>query len=331
MHMADALVNPAVGGTFWAASGGLLAFASRELTKLKDDKKIPLMGVMGAFVFAAQMINFSIPGTGSSGHLGGGLMLAILLGSHGAFLTMASILSIQAFFFADGGLLSLGCNIFNLGFFPAYIIYPFLFKPLVKPDAPASRYTLGSLIGAVTALQLGAFFVVLQTRLSGISALPFTTFLSLMLPIHLAIGVVEGLATAAVVAFVRKNQPEWLTGNGADKKEGTSALLSLLIAALIIGGIVSWTASAHPDGLEWAIHKVTGVEELEGPEKGIHQSLSKVQEKTAFLPDYGKEGLSEKAGTTTAGLIGGLLTLGFMILIGFGLNKLKPKTTSNQS
>ncbi len=76
---------------------------------------IPLMGVLGAFIFAAQMINFTIPGTGSSGHLGGGMILAILLGPHAAFLVMASVLTVQALFFADGGLLALGCNIWNLG------------------------------------------------------------------------------------------------------------------------------------------------------------------------------------------------------------------------
>ena len=77
------------------------------------------MGVLGAFIFAAQMINFTIPATGSSGHLGGGLILTILLGPYAAFLTIASVLMVQALFFADGGLLALGCNIFNLGFFPA--------------------------------------------------------------------------------------------------------------------------------------------------------------------------------------------------------------------
>ena len=86
-----------------------------------DDRRVPLMGVLGAFVFAAQMVNFAIPGTGSSGHLGGGLLLAILLGPRAAFIVIASVLIVQALFFADGGLLALGCNVFNLGFFPAFV------------------------------------------------------------------------------------------------------------------------------------------------------------------------------------------------------------------
>src|SRR5512136_1006033 len=124
MHMADALLSPTVGGAMWAVSAGTIAFCARKVRKEVDDSKVPLMGVLGAFIFAAQMINFSIPVTGSSGHLGGGLILSILLGPYAAFLTIASVLGVQALFFADGGLLALGCNIFNLGFYPAFLAYP---------------------------------------------------------------------------------------------------------------------------------------------------------------------------------------------------------------
>ncbi|MEJ2040022.1 MAG: energy-coupling factor ABC transporter permease, partial [Desulfosarcinaceae bacterium] len=199
--MADALISPAVGGTMWAATAGLIL----------DDRKIPLMGVLGAFIFAAQMINFTIPATGSSGHLGGGLILAILLGPYAGFLTMASILTVQALFFADGGLLALGCNIFNLGFFSCFVAYPLIFKRIVKDRTSQGRIFAGSLAAAVVGLQLGAFGVVLETVFSGISELPFGTFVLLMQPIHLAIGIVEGLVTAAVVGFVWKARPELVT------------------------------------------------------------------------------------------------------------------------
>ena len=117
MHMSDALISPVVGGVMLAVTAGLSAYSVRKIQQESDLRKIPLMGVMGAFVFAAQMINFSIPGTGSSGHIGGGLLLAVMLGPGGGFVALASILLIQALFFADGGLLALGCNAFNLGFF----------------------------------------------------------------------------------------------------------------------------------------------------------------------------------------------------------------------
>ena len=95
MHMADALVAPAVAATMYVCSGGAAGFSVKKVRLESDPKKIPVMGVMGAFVFAAQMINFTIPGTGSSGHLCGGMMLAALLGPYAAFLTMIGVLLIQ--------------------------------------------------------------------------------------------------------------------------------------------------------------------------------------------------------------------------------------------
>ena len=143
MHMADALISPAVGGTMWAASAATIAYCSKKVKEDLDERKVPLMGVLGAFVFAAQMINFTIPATGSSGHLGGGMLLAILLGPYAAFLVIASVLVVQALFFADGGLLALGCNIFNLGFFPAFIAYPLIYKKIVKGEITQGRLALG--------------------------------------------------------------------------------------------------------------------------------------------------------------------------------------------
>jgi len=99
MHMADALLSPTVGGAFWAATIATIMYAARKLKDKMDEKIIPLMGVLGAFIFAGQMINFTIPGTGSSGHIGGGMLLAVILGPYAGFLVMASVLTIQALFF----------------------------------------------------------------------------------------------------------------------------------------------------------------------------------------------------------------------------------------
>ena len=208
MHMADALISPAVGGTMLVASVGVAAYSIKKIKNDMDEKKIPLMGVMGAFVFAAQMINFAIPGTGSSGHIGGGMLLAILLGPYAGFLTMASILLIQALFFGDGGLLAFGSNVFNLGFYTCFIAYPIIYKWFTRKGVTSQRIFWGAITSALVGLQLGAFSVVLETVLSGKTELPFGTFVLLMQPIHLAIGVVEGLVTAAVVSFVWKARPE---------------------------------------------------------------------------------------------------------------------------
>ena len=290
MHMADALLSPAVGGGMWAATAATLAYSARKVTREIDDRKVPLMGVLGAFIFAAQMINFTIPGTGSSGHLGGGMILAVLLGPYAAFLVTASVLTVQALFFADGGLLALGCNIFNLGFFPAFVAYPLVFKPLVGEKPTAGRLSLASIVAAVVGLQLGAFGVVMETVASGISELPFATFVVLMQPIHLAIGIVEGLVTAAVISFVWKARPEVMEQCGAPP----AARASLHGEGARRPGdrgrghrrVLSWFASTNPDGLEWSMAKVSGKEELEAG-SGVHRGLGALQEKTAFLPDYG--------------------------------------------
>ena len=220
MHMADALISPVVGGTMWVVTAGLTAYSAKKLKENLDDSKAPLMGVLGAFIFAAQMINFTIPATGSSGHLGGGMILTILLGPYAAFLTLASILVVQALFFADGGILALGCNIFNMGFFPCFIAYPYIYRKIVG-DKPTSKTLLaGCLLSGILALQMGAFGVVLETLFSGISELPFGTFVLLMQPIHLGIGIVEGFVTAAVVTFVWKARPEVLEAALAPRSLG---------------------------------------------------------------------------------------------------------------
>lgn len=337
MHMADALLSPAVGGTAWVATAGLIGLSSGKLRDGMDDRRIPLMAVLGAFIFAAQMINFTIPATGSSGHLGGGLILAILLGPHAGFLTLASVLIIQAFFFADGGLLALGCNIFNLGFFPCFVAYPLIYRKIAGGHNSRWLIGTGAITAAIVGLQLGSLAVVSQTFLSGISALPFGTFLLVMQPIHLAIGLVEGLATAAVILFVLKARPEILREPGSE--QARTAALSLrtlgavvLIAALVMGAGLSLLSSRYPDGLEWSILRVTGSGEVGENEGSVHRSLADLQEKTAVMPGYGIEETTGDDGggtvegkdlppatatqmdTPLSGLVGGVLT---MLLAGF--------------
>jgi cobalt/nickel transport system permease protein len=343
MHMADALLSPAVGGAMWAVSAGTIAFSARKVRKELDDSKVPLMGVLGAFLFAAQMINFTIPATGSSGHLGGGLLLTLLLGPYAAFLTIASVLVVQALFFADGGILALGCNIFNMGFIPAFIVYPLIYKRIIGNNPSQTRMNIAIMISAIVGLQLGPFSVVLETLFSGISSLPFSTFVILMQPIHLAIGAVEGIVTVAIVSFVYKAKPEILQIALESRPIGNhsvrNVILGFLAAAIVTGGVVSWYASGNPDGLEWAIAKVTGKEEVDTAKDSIHGALASIQEKTAFLPDYtfkkpsvtdmdkektGNEQTKEEGsrlGTSLSGVIGAGITLMFAFLAGFILKK----------
>jgi len=327
MHMADALLSPAVGGAMSVVTAAAVAWCSRAVRRDADDRRVPLMGVLGAFLFAAQMINFSIPGTGSSGHLGGGLLLAILLGPHAAFLVVASVLIVQALFFADGGLLALGCNIFNLGFLPAFVGYP-LYRWIAGCEPAPARATTAAMTAAIVSLQLGAMAVVLETVLSGISALPLRTFALFMLPIHLAIGVVEGLVTSAIVVFVRNTRPGLLAAAPASARSVAGPAAAFLAVALALGGVGAWFASKNPDGLEWSVARSAEAAEVLPQSKPVHRTLGKVQQQTALLPDYGFRGHATKGsahrsddrlGTSVAGVVGGLLTLAFAVLLAFAL------------
>ena len=320
--MSDALVSPPVFAVTGAVSLALLGVAVWKVKHGKNDRPevggstehiVPLMGVMGAFVFAAQMINFSIPGTGSSGHLVGGILLSAILGPWAALITLASVLVIQCLAFADGGFMALGANILNMAVFSCLVAYPLIFRPMMKPEASPGRILAASMLASVVGLELGALAVTVETEASGITALPMGQFLLFMLPIHLFIGIGEGLATAAVIYVVQRYKPELLFGvrkrKPAGKRKFGKALAAIALAALLIGGSFSWVASSNPDGLEWSIGKVTGQTELEAATDGLHRTAASVQEKTAVIPDYN---------TSFAGIVG----CGAILLVVFGASRL---------
>lgn len=314
MHMADALVSPAVAGTMYTVSAAAAAYSVKKI-KLEDlDSKVPAMGVMGAFVFAAQMINFTIPGTGSSGHLCGGMLLSAILGPCGAFLTMIAILAIQCLLFADGGLLALGCNVWNMAFYGCFIGGALIWRAVTGKKMTRGRIMAASVIGSVVSLQMGAFSVTVETLMSGITELPFAVFAGMMQPIHLAIGLAEGVITASVLMFIHEARPEALygysqsgsKGAGRMSRKGLAAVFAA--AALIIGSAVSLFASGNPDGLEWSIEKVAGTAELSAS-GGVHRMAEKVQEVTAALPDYAFKSSDSAAGTSFSGIVGGVAVL----------------------
>lgn len=297
MHMSDALVSPAVFAATGAVSTALIAVAVRKVGRRAEDDAdarqerhtVPMMGVMGAFIFAAQMINFSIPGTGSSGHIVGGILLAALLGPWAAFVTLCSVLVLQCLVFADGGFLALGCNILNMAALSCLVAYPLVFRPLMRRGASTARIFTASILASVAALEMGAAAVTAETELSGITALPAGRFLLFMMPIHLVIGLCEGAATAAVLCVVRRYRPEQAadadsratpSGRSAAKVAVTAAL-----AALLLGGI-SRIASSDPDGLEWSVERTAGTPEPEGADGRLHRAAAAVVERTAVMPDY---------------------------------------------
>ena len=337
MHMSDALVSPPVFAVTGAVSLALLRAAIWKVKHTGSNSRepdgqnehiVPLMGVMGAFIFAAQMINFSIPGTGSSGHLVGGILLSAILGPWAARITLASVLVLQCLVFADGGFMALGANILNMAVLSCLVAYPLLFRPLMKRNASPGRILAASMIASVVGLELGALAVTIETEASGITALPMGQFLLFMLPIHLFIGVGEGLATAAVIYVVQKYKPELLYGVRRERTPGKrrfgKVLAAISLAALLIGGSFSWIASSDPDGLEWSLFGNSDAgytqnmgldEDSYGVQSSAADKAGTVQEKTAFLPDYSFAGSDSAAGTSVSGIAGAAIVAAAAALI----------------
>ena len=335
MHMADALLAPAVAATMYVASGAAAGVSIHQLKKDDEAQKLPTMAVTAALVFAGQMINYTIPGTGSSGHMCGGMLLSALLGPQAGFLSMIVILAIQCLFFADGGLMALGANVWNMAFYGCFVGYYLIWRPIMRSkwfgegkSAQRLRIIAASLLGCVLTLQLGAFSVVLETSLSGITELPFGAFLALMQPIHLAIGLVEGLITAAVLSFVYASRPELLrdvdTADGSGKRSLKATIAILAVIALLVGGGLSLLASSNPDGLEWALFG--NAEEGYAENMGLNEedfgisskaadTAGSIQESTSFLPDYAFKDNDSAAGTTVSGIVGSAMVAGVAVLI----------------
>lgn len=314
MHMSDALLSPAVAAVTGAIAISLITIAIRRVGQDSADENsrhrrslLPLMGIMGAFVFAAQMINFTIPATGSSGHLIGGILLAAMLGPWAGFLTLTAVLIIQCLIFADGGFLALGCNIINMAAISCLVVYPMIFRGLMHHDASIRRIALASIISSIIALFLGAVAVTLETTLSGVTLLPMRRFLVYMVAIHLAVGLGEGIATTAVLAVVKHYRPDLIIDLKPKQRHrhNTARVLAMFaIAALLIGASFSWIASSRPDGLEWSIMQVSDGEELTLPDTPYHVAAERVVEQTALMPDYN---------TSMAGILGS----GAIILVVF--------------
>jgi len=335
MHMADALLAPAVAATMYVASGTAAGVSIHKLKKDDEPQKLPTMAVTAALVFAGQMINYTIPGTGSSGHMCGGMLLSALLGPQAGFLSMIVILAIQCLFFADGGLMALGANVWNMAFYGCFVGYYLIWRPIMRSrwfgegkGAQRARIIAASIIGCVVTLQLGAFSVVLETSLSGITELPFGAFVALMQPIHLAIGLVEGLITSAVLVFVFESRPELLREVDASEGQGKRSLKAtiaiLAVVALIVGGGLSLLASGNPDGLEWALFgnaeggyaENMGLDEEDfGVSSAAADTAGSIQESTSFLPDYAFPGSDSAAGTTVSGIVGSAMVAGAALLI----------------
>ncbi|MGK2964394.1 MAG: energy-coupling factor ABC transporter permease [Tepidiformaceae bacterium] len=212
LHAPDGFFSAPIAGIFWVLTAGALAISLQRAGRDLDERAVPLMGVMAAFIFAGQMFNFQIPG-GTSGHLLGGVLAAVLLGPWAGTIVMACVVGVQALIFQDGGLVVLGVNIFNMGVvgtFGGYAIYRALL-PLLggeeKGRLPAAA--IAAWVSVFGAAVLAAF----QLALSDTTSLGAA--LVAMAGWHVLIGIGEALITVAALQFIASSRPDLLRLNSA--------------------------------------------------------------------------------------------------------------------
>lgn len=206
LHIPDGFLSLPVSLATGAFSLVLLIISLKQVEKDYQDRVVPLMGVCAAFVFAAQMINFPIPG-GTSGHLLGGTLVGILLGPWAGSLVMTVVFIVQALLFQDGGLTALGANIFNMGLIGTFGGY-YLYK-VIRLLFGFSRWrgmAMGTAIAAWTSVVVAALFCSVQLAFSGTVPLQFALFA--MLSWHFVIGIGEALITLTVVSYIWRTRPD---------------------------------------------------------------------------------------------------------------------------
>lgn len=243
LHIPDGFLSLVISMICWAITALTLSIAISRTNKSLGEKQVPLMGIMAAFIFAAQMINFPVAG-GTSGHLLGGALAAIVLGPWAAMLVMTAVIAVQALLFQDGGLLVMGANILNMGLLTAAVGYG-LYRPVVK----SSRITKLIVAGGAAWLSViaGALATSLQLWLSGTSNLQAVVLA--MLGVHALIGVGEALITVAALSFILRTRPDLLGEGSASADGGRGWVVAGIIISLIVI-LLSPFASANPDGLE---------------------------------------------------------------------------------
>jgi cobalt/nickel transport system permease protein len=302
LHIPDGFLSLVVSIVFWLATMIMVGFAISKTNKSLGEKQIPLMGVMAAFIFAAQMLNFPVAG-GTSGHFLGGALAAIVLGPWAGILVMTAVVGVQALLFQDGGLLVMGANIFNMGILTAVIGFG-LYR-LVIQRKKAVRLTVAG-ISAWIATLAAALITSLQLWISGTSRLEVV--IPAMLGVHAVIGLGEALITVAALAFIEQTRPDLLTADAASTQGGWGWIVAGVIVTLL-AVLISPLASGNPDGLERV------AQDLGFLEIGLDAPYQ-------ILPDYTIPFLGETSfSTIAAGVIGAGILLGLLILIGRNLRK----------
>ena len=302
MHIPDGFLSLVMSLVFWAITIITVGIAISKTNKSLGEKQVPLMGVMAAFIFAAQMLNFPVAG-GTSGHFLGGALAAMVLGPWAGILVMTAVIAVQGLLFQDGGLLVMGANIFNMGLLTAMIGFG-LYRSVIGRIKGVRLAVAG--VAAWLSTVTASLVASLQLWLSGTSQLQIV--LPAMLGVHVLIGLGEAIITVAALAFIEQTRPDLLSKEATAAKGG-SGWVYAGIAISLLAVLLSPLASADPDGLERVAEDMGFLQ--------IGQAAS-----YQILPDYTIPFLGETAlSTIFAGAVGALVLLGLMIVIGKSLQR----------
>ncbi len=305
MHIPDGFISPPVAAVTSVASVAMLGIS---LTRSRDAfgiKHAPILGLTTAFIFAAQMINFPVAG-GTSGHLLGGTLAAIILGNPWAgTICIATVLIIQAVLFADGGITALGANIFNMAIVGVWVGWGLTQTLQRLFGGYKSRLPLAAGIAAAVSVVVAAIACAIELAISGTA--PLGLVLPAMTGVHILIGIGEGLITGGVLTYLATVRPDLLPGEERQLRGWVIPIVSILL----ISGLLSLVASAWPDGLERVAENLGFINLAEEVRVIVPTPLA----------DYGIEGLGS-IGTSIAGIIGSIVCFG----VAFGIAQVvKPK------
>lgn len=307
LHIPDGFLTLVISLIFWGITIIMVGIAISKTNKTLGEKQVPLMGIMAAFIFAAQMLNFPVAG-GTSGHFLGGALAAIVLGPWAGILVMTAVIAVQGLLFQDGGLLVMGANIFNMGLLTAMIGFG-LYRSVSGRNKKTRLAVAG--VAAWLAVVASALITALQLWLSGTTTLQIVV--PAMLGVHVLIGIGEAIITVAALSFIDQTRPDLVNEKETAAKGGRGWIYAGIVISLL-AVLLSPFASANPDGLERVAEDIGF----------LAQGQSAPYE---ILPDYTIPFLGETAlSTVVAGAVGALVLLGLMIVIGRMLMRKKAQS-----
>ena len=328
MHVPDGFINAPVSAAAGVVAAGAVAVSLRGARRELDERTAPLAGLVAAFIFAVQMLNFPVA-AGTSGHLLGGALAAILVGPYTGVLCISVVLLMQGILFADGGLTALGVNVLDMGITTTVVAYA-LFRGLVGVLPWTRRsMTVASFVAALVSVPAAAVVFTLIYWIGGTTDIAIGKVFTAMVGVHLLIGIGEALITALTVGAVIAVRPDLVHG-----ARGLTAPLKLrvggelvdaparetapvaarstrkvwatgLVTALVLAGFVSFYASASPDGLE----KVAA-------DQGIDEKTEPHASKDSPLADYGVRDVSD---ARISGGLAGVIGVGATVVVGSGV------------